>query len=224
MRIAVVWVLGAILYGLFVYWYTNWSGPLTNAEVSQYLQQLEASGASSDNRKRLEDFMKRDDGREFFMVNLLQPGQQQADQEAVDNYISYMLPKLLLRASLPLVVANALGPVVDRVGLEDDRGSLVVPPERNVDIWESAALFRYRSRRDMMDIVTLDDFRDVHSDAAEGWTKKLAFPTRIPVNPADPRLLLGLLLMVLCSLYTMISGARRRRSIATSSDEAVPTE
>jgi len=64
---------------------------------------------------------------------------------------------------------------------------------------------RYRSRRDMMEISTNPDFEGPHDFKIAAMAKTVAFPLDPWANAGDPRLLLGLI-----SLIVMLLLGRRR--------------
>ena len=181
-------------YAAFWFWYTPSGGPLTNEEISFYLDQID----SDEGRARVEIFAREDTGRSFYMLNALDleesPGPVEgaaagADgQQLMDLYMEHMLPALLARASHPAFFGTAVGKSIEVVGVE------------NAETWDTGALVRYRSRRDLLDIVTNPDFRGRHHFKVAALEKTIAYPIETPFNPGDPRLLLGLIAALLISL------------------------
>ncbi|MHC4934219.1 MAG: hypothetical protein ACYTGV_18770, partial [Planctomycetota bacterium] len=109
----------AILYGLFVLWYGGRGAPLTPGEVDALLAEVQrnAGGADAADPRMLEALRRvgeADDGREFYMVNLMRHrenavypvGHDYGDdvQAAERRYAAGILPRLLKRASLPVFV------------------------------------------------------------------------------------------------------------------------
>ena len=66
--------------------------------------------------------------------------------------------------------------------------------------WYTGALVRYRSRRDLLEIVTDPEFRGRHHFKVAALDKTIAYPIETPFYPGDPRLLLGLIAALLISL------------------------
>lgn len=67
-----IWSVALFVYFLFLAWHENWRGPLQPAEIDAYLKRLEARETMSPaTRAVIEDFMRRDTGRAFLMVNLI---------------------------------------------------------------------------------------------------------------------------------------------------------
>lgn len=183
-----------LLYAVFWFWYTPSGEPLTDKEISFYLDQID----SAEGRARIESFAREDTGRSFYMLNALDldesPGSIDgapagADgQQLMDLYMKHMLPALLARASHPVFFGVTVGKSVEVVGIE------------NAETWDRGALVRYRSRRDLLDIVTNPDFRGRHHFKVAALEKTIAYPIETPFFPGDLRLLLGLVAALLISL------------------------
>ena len=181
-------------YAAFWFWYTATGGPLTNEEIRFYLGQI----GSDEGRAQVEAFAREDTGRSFYMLNALDldesPGPVEgapagADgQQLMDLYMEHMLPALLARASHPAFFGAAVGRSIEVVGVE------------NAEAWDTGALVRYRSRRDLLDIVTNPDFGGRHHFKVAALEKTIAYPIETPFNPGDPRLLFGLVAALLISL------------------------
>ena len=182
------------MYAAFWFWYTPSGGPLTNEEISFYLDLID----SDEGRAQVEAFAREDTGRSFYMLNALDldesPGPIEgapvgADgQQLMDLYMEHMLPALLARASHPAFFGTAVGKSIEVVGVE------------NAETWDTGALVRYRSRRDLLDIVTNPDFRGRHHFKVAALEKTIAYPIETPFFPGDLRLLLGLVAALLISL------------------------
>ena len=182
-----------LTYAAFWCWYTPSGETLTEEEITTYLSRIE----SPEGRAQVEAFAREDTGRSFYMLNALDlnesPGTVHgapagADgQQLMDLYMEHMLPALLARASHPAFFGAAVGKSIDVVGLE------------NAETWDTGALVRYRSRRDLLDIVTNPDFSGRHHFKVAALEKTIAYPIETPFNPGDPRLLLGLICALLIS-------------------------
>ena len=96
-----------------------------------------------------------------------------------------MYPTMFLRASHPIYLA----PV--------QTGAMDLLNAPGASDWTQAALMRYRSRRDIMEIITDPRFSERHEYKLGGLLKTIAVPTEPILNPGDPRLLLGLIALIL---------------------------
>lgn len=205
-----LWLTAALLYALFVGWYTDFGGPLREDEISAFLEQFQArGGASPDMQQTIERFMREDTGRQFLMVNILDYNENPPDvegaepgenaQQLMGRYMAYMFPELLRRACHPTVLGTAVSPAVDIVGIDNAR------------VWDMGGLMRYRSRRSMMEIVADPEQGHSHHYKIAALEKTIAFPIEPRFYLADLRLVLGLLLLAATALLDSLWLARRSR-------------
>ncbi|NWG45500.1 MAG: hypothetical protein HXY25_03000 [Alphaproteobacteria bacterium] len=201
-----VWGLPAILYAAFWLWYTPILGPLTSEEIDEIVESALAGGDDGA-AARILRFFEEDDGRSFVMVNLLDmadsppalpatgPG---ADASALlDHYMEYMYPALFARASHPVFVGRAIFESVDVVGID------------GAERWDTGALMRYRSRRDLWKIASHPSFTDRHDYKIAALDKTIAFPVAPQLLPGDPRLILALALLALAGVLDALFARRR---------------
>ena len=201
------WFILIFIYCTFFVWYTDLGGKLNSNEIATYLvkmqDNIETVGFSSPAEKEkakkqgaiIEEFMREDSGRQFFVVNNIdmsdnpqdvegaQPGED-ADQ-LMGRYMEHMYAELFKRASHPVFAGNAVSPAIDIVGIE------------NADSWDSAALMRYKSRRAFMEIVSNPKMRGKHEFKIAALNKTIAYPVETVVYLSDPRLLLGFILLII---------------------------
>lgn len=190
-----LWLAMAVSYGLFWFWYSPLGGPLTAAEIERFSAALERRGGNGDRLAVLRRFMAEDTGRQFFMVNLLDladpapplpaTGPGASAESLLDHYMAHMYPELARRASHPVFVGRAVAGIVDLAGIDD-----AAP-------WSRAALVRYRSRRDMLEIATHPAFAERHEYKVAALARTVAFPVEADLYLSDPRLLLGLVMLLL---------------------------
>jgi hypothetical protein len=185
---ALRWGVLAVLWSLFTLWYTNLSGPLSEAEIDAHLARAAEQGRDVAQLARLERFMREDDGSHFVMVNILDLAPEGAE-ENLGRYMAHMWPALLARACHPVFAGAAIAPAMDLAGVSEAAGGAAV--------WDQGALMRYRSRRDLLEIALDPAFLEPHHYKIEALTKTIAFPVAPSLNPGDPRLLLALVLLVL---------------------------
>jgi len=67
----------------------------------------------------------------------------------------------------------------------------------NAEVWETAALFRYKSRRAFLEIVTHPHMNSKHKYKIAALEKTIAFPVETQLYLGDPRLLLGLIFLII---------------------------
>lgn len=193
-----LWLVPAAIYAAFTLWYTDFGGPLSDAEIQQNIDAMRGNGVSEERIASMTRFMREDTGRQLLMINALdlnpnppdtagaQPGE--TGEQLMARYMAHMLPALLQRASHPVLVGDAVFTAVDVVGID------------NAEQWQSGAVVRYRSRRTLMDIVIDPTFKDPHHFKMASLSKTIAFPIEPKLYLGDPRLLLALLLVAITAL------------------------
>ena len=139
--------------------------------------------------------MEEDSGRQFLMVNNIDMNDDPEDVEGaepgesaerlMDRYMEHMYAQLLKRACHPVFAGNAVHPSMDLVGIE------------GAEIWDQAALMRYKSRRAFMEVVTHPNMGSKHAFKVAALEKTIAYPVETVIYLSDPRLLLALILIIL---------------------------
>ena len=173
-----VWIPAIIIYGLFLSWHQNWGGPLRADEISNIMQRLEESEVGTSGRNQLETmrkFLEADDGREFYMLNLVRvaPGEVKGPDgvvrpatEVVEGYTKVFMPSLFARGGYPAIVARKQGGYFDAWGVEADPG------------WTVIGYMRYRSRRDLAELVLDPRFGGAHEFKFSAMPNTFSFPTQ----------------------------------------------
>lgn len=193
-----LWLVPALLYAAFVFWYTDFKGPLTEEEIAGFTGTMQANGSAPDTIAFIEQFMRGDSGRQFLMVNNIDMNENPPDVEGAEagasadelmaRYMEHMIPALLSRACHPALMGAAVYPAMDLVGID------------GAEQWDQGALFRYRSRRSFMEIVSNPAFRGKHHFKTAALEKTIAYPIETSLYLGDPRMLLGLLLLAVTAL------------------------
>lgn len=196
------WLISFVIYALFFSWYTNLSGPLTEEEIEAYLQYLRSDERPAEQIERLKAFMRTDTGDDFVMINVLDMNESPPnlpatgpDAEASDlmnHYMEHMYRELFARASHPVFFGPAVADAMDLQGIEA------------ASHWEQAALVRYRSRRDILEIALDPRFSERHNYKVGALTKTIAYPVEPTLNPGDPRFLLALILIAASAITQLI--------------------
>ncbi len=210
---AKIWLSSLIIYSAFVFWYTDFSGPLSDAEVDQFVATLKQRNSDPKTTVYIENFLRNDRGRQFLMLNNLDMADNPPDVEGanpgesadqlMNRYMEHMYPELLKRASHPVVFGQAAYSALDMVGIENTT---------EMQEWTDGALFRYRSRRTFMEIVANPNIKGRHEFKLAALDKTIAYPIETSIYLGDMRLLLGLILLSLTALLDNIRFARRAKS------------
>jgi len=195
-------IAASILYGLFFFWYTNFGGPISKQEIAAAVDGLRENGLTDERIEVWKGFMETDTGNQFIMLNNLDmnpappkmpktPDDATA-QDLMDVYMEHMYPELLKRASHPIFFGQAVHQALDVEGIE------------NASSWSHGALFRYRSRADLIEIALNPQSKDRHEYKIAALTKTIAYPVKPTLYLSDPRLLLFLILTSLVSIVLII--------------------
>ncbi|MCC5886271.1 MAG: hypothetical protein JJT88_07535 [Gammaproteobacteria bacterium] len=208
LKILLPWLLALIVYGLFLAWYQNWRGPLSDDEVRQYRARLEASPmAEQGGVQEVADFLARDDGRAFLMVNLIklarepvpdpESGVPRPAADLLDEYTRVFLGAALRRASHPALVAGKVGGYVESWNVEADPGGVATD-------WTALGLVRYRSRRDLAELVLMDGLDAAHDYKIAAMPATFAFPAQVRMGlMLGPQIWVGLLLALFAALGSL---------------------
>jgi len=171
-----IWLGAALAYGAFRAWYDNWRGPLRADEIERFLEAVRGTpGAAVNDLDTLRRFLEADDGREFYMLNLvkLAPGEVPQPKTGVPTragllmreYISGFLSVLIRRGGHPALQAAKVGGYVDAWNVPPDPG------------WSFVGVMRYRSRRDMAELSTDPRFTAAHPFKIAAIPVTASFPT-----------------------------------------------
>jgi len=204
---ALLWSVPAVFYLLFCYWYTDFGGPLSPREIAAFTEQMRANGAGPAQIANLQQFMESDTGRQFVMVNNIdmaenpptvagaEPGETAG--QLMNRYMEHMYPELFKRACHPVFAGVAVFNAMDVVGIE------------GAERWDTAALMRYRSRRDLLEIALNPIFGGKHDFKTAALDKTIAYPVETQVYLSDPRFLLALILLAVLGLLDLLIYRRR---------------
>ena len=195
-----LWLGSVLLYALFVSWYTDFDGPLTEAEIQAFIVKTQDRDLGGDPSARgaLLEFLRNDTGRQFLMFNAVDLAKNPPEMEGappdadaetlIDLYMEHMIPALLSRASHPVVVGKSVADSLDLLGIE------------GAEAWSDGAIMRYRSRRTLIEIIGNPEFYERHDFKLAGLEKTIAYPIEARIYFGDLRLLLGLLLLAATAL------------------------
>ena len=209
-------ILGAVYIGFF-FWYTDMGGKLSQEEIQVFIKKHEQNiiddGVSPDSEELqlriniLRRFMEEDNGKQFIMVNNIEMNKNPEDvagansgesaDQLMSRYMEHMWPNLLKRASHPIFVGYAIWESMDLVGIE------------GAETWDQAALMRYKSRRAFMEVVTHPNMRDRHAFKIAALQKTIAFPVEPIGYYSDPRVILGMLTLIIGLLFQLFFVSRR---------------
>jgi hypothetical protein len=147
----------------------------------------------------LRAFLEADDGREFVMLNLVKAQMEQVEDpktghmvqgfDLLKRYSQRFMPVLFRNGGHPAMVGRKVGGYIDAWNTEAD-------PD-----WTIFGLMRYRSRRDMIKLVTDPAFMEGHPDKLLGTLATFSFPTqRVLSLYLSPRITVALVLALIAAL------------------------
>lgn len=205
-----LWGVPVALWLIFTAWYTDFGGPLSDEEVAEAMSWFDAQGIDPERRKKMHAFLANDTGRQFLMVNNLDVNETPPPMEGfgpdataadyMNHYMEHMYPELFSRACHPVFFGSGVGFTADLVGIEGAEG------------WDSAALFRYRSRRTFLEIVINPAIGPRHDFKIAALTKTIAYPVEATLYLSDPRLMLFLILGLVTALLDIVIFGQKRRA------------
>ena len=189
------------VYLLFLLWHEPWwRRRLAPGEASAILAGRYAE-LSPEERAAFQAFMDADDGRSFYMINLMQyrpqamypegrlpdaaPPGRLTGREAGWAYNRVVVPALLKRGSYPVLVSDTL--------------QTLLSAGAGTDFFEQLAVVRYRSRRDLLEMVASPAFLAGVPHKWASLEKTVVVPSRLMLL-VDLRTLVPLLLLVLYAL------------------------
>ena len=195
MDITLIWIVMAVLYAVFWLWYSGTKGKLSQTEVESYMQQFESKGVNADNLVNLRHFLEKDDGREWFMINLLElKSPKRESSKLLQRYTKTFMAGMFRRAGHPFFVAIAAAKNIENLNCDD------------ADNWSSTGIVRYRSRRDCAETLLETFGSDHHADKLASLTKTFAFPATANLLMGSPRVLVAMaaaLIGAMATIYVM---------------------
>ena len=112
-----------------------------------------------------------------------EPGE--SAERLMDRYMEHMYSQLLKRACHPIFAGSVIHSSMDLVGIQ------------GAEIWDQAALMRYKSRRAFMEVVTHPNTLGKHDFKVAALEETIAYPVETDIYLSDPRFLLALILIIL---------------------------
>jgi hypothetical protein len=185
----VVWIVALSLYALFWLWYCGVKGRLSKHEVEIFISSFEAKGLSKRALSNIREFLEQDDGREFFMVNLLEiKSPKRESQKLLMGYFKKFMSGMIPRGGHPFFLAKAAAKNIENLNCE------------HADNWSSAGIIRYRGRRDFAQIVLKTFGSEHHADKLLSMEKTLAFPSTTTLLVGSPKVIVALALGLAASM------------------------
>ena len=191
----IVWGVAILVYGLFWVWYVGFGRKVSEDELKRYMVFIEQSGLSEESLASYRNFFTNDDGKEFFMANLLHlKSPKRESRQLLAKYSSVFVGKLMKKAGHPYFFGLAQARNLENLNCEV------------VDGWTTVVLMRYRSRRDLGEMLVDTVGTEHHGFKLAALEKTFAFPATGNLNVGSVRLMVGLVVALIgCVTYILIS-------------------
>ncbi|MFT4518456.1 MAG: hypothetical protein ACI9JM_000837 [Halioglobus sp.] len=190
MNALVVWGLALFVYAVFWWWYVGMRTKLTSEEVAATMGLFGDDGEWTEQQlKNLRNFLSKDDGKDFVMVNLLllnSPARE--SRKKLEAYQKIFLGALLRKAGHPVLVARAASGNIENVASDQDEG------------WGAAGMIRYRSRRDFMEMLPATVGSEHHGLKLAALERTFAFPASPWFLFGGPKLLAPMIIALVAAL------------------------
>ena len=197
-----LWASALLAYSGFRAWNDNWRGPVSPAEAEALVERLRRTGAGENGRNDLavmERFLAEDDGREFFMLNVVRfaaepvadpkTGVLRPAREMLSGYTKMFMPALFARGGHPAIAARVVGGYFDTWGMEPGPS------------WSLIGYMRYRSRRDLAMLASDPRFAGAHEFKFAAMPQTFNIPTQPRILAlASPRLTVGLAITLIAAI------------------------
>ena len=192
----VIWSLAGLIYALFWWWYVGFKKKVTPAEVDDIMRLFQTHGFGTEKQRgSLRHFFINDDGKDFVMVNLLHLKQPIAEsREKLTAYQKVFLGALLRKAGHPVMIAHAASGNIENVACDHS------------DDWGATGMIRYRSRRDLMDILPATIGSEHHHLKLESLEKTFAFPASPWFMFGGPRIVVSLGIALIAAIAHLVIG------------------
>ena len=166
---------------------------MSDQEIDEAIIGLRANGMAENNIEHWERFMRSDTGDQFIMLNNIDMNpsppkmpdtpEGATAQQLMDVYMEHMYSEQFKRACHPVFFGEVVHETLDITGIENARS------------WTHGALFRYRSRGDLIQIALNPNSKDRHEYKIAALTKTIAYPIEPTIYPSDARFILFLILL-----------------------------
>ena len=190
MSAVMIWIIAVLAYVAFWFWYVGFQKKVTPQEVAATMCIFEHDDTwTATQKEHLRNFLLDDDGKDFVMVNLLHlKSPKKESLEKLNTYQKIFLGSLLRKAGHPVMIARAASGNVENVACD------------HADDWSAAGMIRYRSRRDLMDILPATIGSEHHGLKLESLEKTFAFPASPWFMFGGPRIVVALGIALLASV------------------------
>ena len=195
---SIIALVGVLLFALFLVWYGGSGKPLTEQEITEGLQALRANDDDAEKIAEVEQLLRKDDGKEFVMQNLVRyrpkalypPAYAHLgdDPRAADKrYGKAIVWPLVKNGNVMIFIARRSGSFIEPHG---------------ADAWHYVAMVRYRSRRDFLRFAVETERSDLFVHKWAAIEKTHVFPVKPLISLVFVRGAVAALLVLVGTLLT----------------------
>lgn len=195
---SIIALVGVLLFALFLVWYGGSGKPLTEQEITEGLQALRANDDDAEKIAEVEQLLRKDDGKEFVMQNLVRyrpkalypPAYAHLgdDPRAADKrYGKAIVWPLVKNGNVMIFIARRSGSFIEPVG---------------ADVWHYVAMVRYRSRRDFLRFAVETERSDLFVHKWAAIEKTHVFPVKPLISLVFVRGAVAAVLILVGTLLT----------------------
>lgn len=189
-----------LLFIGFLFWYGVNIKPLTPSEVESYINKIrivQNKQGQQDNAilTQIRNMAENDDGKYFYMVNLVKYRKQDASNPHDDpmaansRYNKNVIPVLLKHGSHPVFSSSVKGSFL-KEGIDVD--------------WDSVSIVRYRSMRDFVKFATEVSTTGIDIDKWKAVDKTQVFPVKPVLSLIFARGTVAVILLVIASIIHIV--------------------
>jgi hypothetical protein len=170
----IILIAALLFYAIFLLWYVGFQKPLSKIEIDYYIKEYSKFDNSEAELIDLRNFLEKDTGKSFVMVNSillkkkpdLVEGVKQGDTslQTLINYYKPFMKMMFRRGGISIFRGRVASNSFDLINIE------------NAEEWQISAINRFRSRRDFAEILIHPLFHEKHELKFAALDKSIAYP------------------------------------------------
>ena len=189
----IIYAVAIALYGLFYCWYVGFRQKVTTEEVEALITRYQKGSAiTPELAASLGVFFGNDDGKDFVMVNLLHLKQPLKESRTkLEAYQKIFLGQLLKKAGHPVMFGRAASTNIENLNCD------------TANDWTAFGMVRYRSRRDLLEMLLGTINSEHHKLKLDALQKTLGFPSAPWSMMGGPKILVPMALALLAMILQL---------------------
>ena len=170
----IILIVALLFYAIFLLCYVGFQKPLSKIEIDYYIKEYSKFDNSEAELIDLRNFLEKDTGKSFVMVNSillkkkpdLVEGVKRGDTslQTLINYYKPFMKMMFRRGGISIFRGRVASNSFDLINIE------------NAEEWQISAINRFRSRRDFAEILIHPLFHEKHELKFAALDKSIAYP------------------------------------------------